>query len=158
MKANKSFALKPADVKKKWYIIDASAMKIGRLAVQIAKVLSGKHKPNYTPNVDCGDNVVVINGDQVVFSGKKMKYKIYYKHTGYPGGIRKTTPIELKRKGHFTRVLIKAVKGMISKGPLGYQKMRNLRVYPDAIHSQMAQKPIEWNILGAQPIKERKNQ
>ena len=120
---------KPAEVEKDWHIIDAEDLVVGRLAVIIANHLRGKHKPSYTPHVDCGDHVIVINADKVKFTGKKMDDKIYYKHTGHPGGIKETTPNKVLGGRFPERVLEKAVQRMIPRGPLGRDQMRALHLY-----------------------------
>ncbi|AFN56314.1 LSU ribosomal protein L13P [Zymomonas mobilis] len=131
----------PATVEKKWHLIDAEGLVVGRVATIIANLLRGKHKPSFTPYIDCGDNVVVINADKVRFTGRKMQKKIYYKHTGYAGGIKETTPAKVLGGRFPERVLEKAVERMIPRGPLGRQQMRNLRIFAGAEHSHTAQNP-----------------
>ena len=127
-------------VTKEWYVIDATNEVLGRLASQIAKILRGKNKPSFTPHVDCGDNVIVINADKVKLTGKKMTEKVYVRHTGYPGGQRFATPADyLKRKPTF--VVEKAVKGMLPKNRLGEALLKNLKVYAGAEHPHAAQNP-----------------
>ena len=134
-------AAKPAEVEKKWHIVDATDLVVGRAAVVIANVLRGKHKTSFTPHVDCGDNVIVINAEKVRFTGNKLAGKIYYKHTGYAGGIKAITA-EKMLEGRFPeRVLEKAVERMIPRGPLGRQQMRNLRIFAGAEHAHEAQNP-----------------
>lgn len=125
---------------KKWVLVDAEGQTLGRLCSEIAKVLRGKHKPNYTPHADCGDNVVVINAEKIVLTGKKMTDKIYLRHTGYPGGQRATTAREMMDKRPIRLVEI-AVKGMLPKNKLGSALYKNLYVYEGAEHNQEAQKP-----------------
>ncbi len=137
MKTTKS--VNPADVEKKWVMIDAEGLVVGRVATIIASILRGKHKPSFTPHVDCGDNVIVINADKVVFTGKKLNDKVYYKHTGYAGGIKETTPAKILEGRFPERVLEKAVERMIPRGPLGRQQMKNLRVYAGTEHPHDAQ-------------------
>ena len=137
MKTTKS--VNPADVEKKWVMIDADGLVVGRVATIIASILRGKHKPSFTPHVDCGDNVIVINADKVVFTGKKLNDKVYYKHTGYAGGIKETTPAKILEGRFPERVLEKAVERMIPRGPLGRQQMKNLRVYAGTEHPHDAQ-------------------
>ena len=132
---------KPAEVEKDWHIIDAEDLVVGRLAVIIANHLRGKHKPSYTPHVDCGDHVIVINADKVKFTGKKMDDKIYYKHTGHPGGIKETTPNKVLGGRFPERVLEKAVQRMIPRGPLGRDQMRALHLYNGTEHPHEGQKP-----------------
>lgn len=137
MKTTKS--VNPADVEKKWVMIDAEGLVVGRVATIIASILRGKNKPSFTPHVDCGDNVIVINAGKVVFTGKKLSDKVYYKHTGYAGGIKETTPAKILEGRFPERVLEKAVERMIPRGPLGRQQMRNLRVYAGTEHPHDAQ-------------------
>ena len=132
---------KPREVEKKWHLIDAEGLVVGRLAVIVADLLRGKHKPSFTPHVDCGDNVVVINADKIRFTGKKLGQKVYYKHTGYAGGIKETTPAKVLEGRFPERVLEKAVERMIPRGPLGRQQMRNLRIFAGAEHDHAAQNP-----------------
>ena len=139
MKTTKS--AKPAEVVKKWHLIDAENLVVGRVATIIANILRGKHKPSFTPHVDCGDHVVVINADKVRFTGNKLKQKIYYKHTGYAGGLKETTAGKVLEGRFPERVLEKAVERMIPRGPLGRQQMRNLRIYKGAEHPHEAQNP-----------------
>ena len=139
MKTTKS--VKPTEVEKKWHIVDAEGLVVGRAAAIIANVLRGKHKTSFTPHVDCGDNVIVINADKVKFTGKKLNDKVYYKHTGYAGGIKETTPAKILEGRFPERVLEKAVERMIPRGPLGRQQMRNLRIFAGAEHNHEAQNP-----------------
>jgi large subunit ribosomal protein L13 len=131
----------PATVEKKWHLIDADGLVVGRVASIIANILRGKHKPSFTPFIDCGDNVIVINADKVRFTGKKTAQKIYYKHTGYAGGIKGITAAKVLGGKFPERVLEKAVERMIPRGPLGRQQMRNLRVFKGAEHDHAAQNP-----------------
>jgi len=132
-------------VKKEWVLVDADGQALGRLASEVAKLLRGKHKPNYTPHVDCGDNVVVTNAAKVTLSGKKWESKTYIRHTGYPGGQRSLSAKELLAKDP-ARVVEKAVKGMLPKNKLGADLFRNLKVYAGAEHGQEAQKPRVINL------------
>jgi large subunit ribosomal protein L13 len=134
-------AAKPAEVEKNWVLIDAEGLVVGRLASVIANRLRGKHKTNYTPHVDCGDNIIVINAGKVRFTGKKTTNKIYYRHTGHPGGIKETTPAKILEGRFPERVLVKAIERMVPRGPLGRQQMRNLRVFAGAEHPHVAQSP-----------------
>lgn len=131
----------PATVEKKWVLIDADGLVVGRVASIIAKILRGKHKPSYTPHIDCGDHVVIINADKVRFTGKKLKDKVYYKHTGYVGGIKETTPAKILEGRFPERVLEKAVERMVPRGPLGRVQMSNLRVYAGTDHPHAGQNP-----------------
>ena len=134
-------SIKPAEVEKNWYVIDAEGLVVGRLASIVANILRGKHKPSYTPHVDCGDHVIILNADKVKFTGRKMGNKKYYKHTGYAGGIKETTPAKILEGRFPERVLEKAVERMIPRGPLGRQQMRNLRIFAGAEHNHEAQNP-----------------
>jgi large subunit ribosomal protein L13 len=137
----KTFTAKPAEIEKKWVLIDASGLVVGRLATVIAMRLRGKHRPNYTPHVDCGDNVVVINAEKVVLTGRKLDQKVYHHHTGYPGGI-KERKAKFILEGKFPeRVIEKAVERMLDEGPLARKQFRNLRVYKGTQHPHEAQKP-----------------
>ncbi|MEI8145619.1 MAG: 50S ribosomal protein L13 [Alphaproteobacteria bacterium] len=142
----KSYMAKPAEVEKKWVVVDAKGLVVGRLASIVAMRLRGKHKPIYTPHVDCGDNVIVINAEKVVFTGRKWDQKPYHRHTGYPGGIK--SPIaKTIRDGKFPeRIVEKAVERMIPRGPLGRQQMRNLRVYAGDKHPHEAQAPSTLDV------------
>jgi len=131
----------PSTVEKKWHLIDADGLVVGRVASIIANILRGKHKPSFTPFIDCGDNVIVINADKVRFTGKKAAQKVYYKHTGYAGGIKGITAAKVLDGKFPERVLEKAVERMIPRGPLGRQQMRNLRVFKGAEHDHAAQNP-----------------
>jgi large subunit ribosomal protein L13 len=137
----RTFVAKPSEVDKKWILIDADGLVVGRLATLIAMRLKGKHKATYTPHVDTGDNVIVINAEKVVFTGNKTNDKIYYRHTGYPGGIKKRTPQQLFAGKFPERILELAVGRMLKRGPLQRKLMRNLKVYKGAAHPHEAQKP-----------------
>ncbi len=136
----KSYSAKAGEIEHGWYVVDAQGKVLGRLATQIAKRLRGKHKPEYTPHVDTGDFIVVVNASKVCVTGKKAQDKKYYRHTGYPGGIRETDFSKLIVKFP-ERVLQKAVKGMLPKGPLGSAMLRKLKVYADGTHPHAAQQP-----------------
>ena len=138
-------SVKPIDVKKEWLLIDASGALLGRMASKIAKIIRGKHKANYTPHMDCGDNVVVINADKIKLSGNKWDQKEYVRHTGYPGGRRVTLAKDLLEK-HPTRLVEKAVKGMLPKTKLGRAINKNLYVYAGENHKQIAQNPKLLNL------------
>lgn len=137
----KTFVMKPADVQKKWILIDAEDLILGRLAVVVADILRGKNKPTYTPHVDCGDNVVVINAEKVHLTGAKRQDKKFYWHTGYAGGIKERTIGQILDGRFPNRVIEKAVERMIPRGPLGRQIMGNLRVYAGSTHPHAAQNP-----------------
>jgi len=134
-------SIKPTEVDKKWHLVDAEGMVVGRLAVVIANHLRGKHKPSFTPHVDCGDHVVVINADKVKFTGNKLKQKTYYKHTGHPGGIKGITADKVLDGRFPERVLEKAVERMIPRGPLGRQQMKALHLYAGTEHPHGGNQP-----------------
>ena len=141
-----TFVAKPSEVVKKWILIDADGLVVGRLAALIATRLKGKHKPIYTPHVDCGDNIIVVNADKVVFTGDKHNDKVYYRHTGYPGGIKEQTPRMILEGKFPERVVEKAVERMLPRGPLGRVQLGNLRVYPGPDHPHEAQQPEKLDI------------
>jgi large subunit ribosomal protein L13 len=134
-------SIKPAEVEKKWHLIDAEGLVVGRLAVVIADLLRGKHKPSFTPHVDCGDHVVVINAEKVKFTGKKLGDKTYYKHTGYAGGIKEVTADKVLAGRFPERVLEKAVEIMIPRGPLGLDQMRAMHLYGGTEHPHGGTQP-----------------
>ena len=136
----KTFVAKPETVQRDWYVVDAADKTLGRLAAEIALRLRGKHKPEYTPHVDTGDYIVVVNAEKIAVTGNKAKDKIYYSHSGYPGGLKDTTFEKLIAKKP-EMVLEKAVKGMLPKGPLGRAMFRKLKVYADTEHNHAAQQP-----------------
>ena len=136
----KSYMASPATIERKWYVVDATDKTLGRLSSQIASVLRGKNKPTYTPSMDTGDFVIVINADKIKVTGKKMDQKMYYRHSDYVGGMKEATLKEMMAKK--TEDVIKlAVKGMLPKGPLGRQMLKKLHVYAGAEHAHAAQKP-----------------
>lgn len=138
----KTISANKETVKKEWVVLDASDQVVGRLCSKVAKLLRGKYKPNFTPHVDCGDNVIIVNAAKVMFTGKKETDKVYVRYTGYPGGQRFNTPAELrKKKDGVERIIRHAVKGMLPKGPLGRSLLKNLYVYEGAEHVHEAQKP-----------------
>src|SRR5262245_21053210 len=136
-----SYSAKPADIEKKWVLIDAKGLVVGRLATIVAMRLRGKHKPTYTPHVDDGDNVVIINAEKVVLTGRKRDQKVYYHHTGYIGGIKERTAKSILEGKHPQRVVEKAVERMLPRGPLARRQLGNLRVYPGTEHPHAAQNP-----------------
>jgi large subunit ribosomal protein L13 len=142
----KTFSATPKDIKKFWILIDADGLVVGRLAVLIATRLRGKHKPSFTPHLDCGDNIIVINADKVVLTGNKRADKVYQWHTGYPGGIKARTAAKILEGKHPERVLHRAVERMLSRGPLGRQQMKNLRIYSGAKHPHEAQNPTKVDV------------
>ena len=136
----KTFMASPATIDRKWYVVDATDMTLGRLASEVAKVLRGKNKPIFTPHIDCGDNVIVINAEKIKVTGKKMDQKVYYHHSDYVGGLKEATLREkLAKKPE--QVIELAVKGMLPKGPLGRQMFTKLHVYEGPEHKHEAQKP-----------------
>jgi large subunit ribosomal protein L13 len=137
----KTLSAKPAEVEKKWVLIDANGLVVGRLASIVALRLRGKHKPSYTPHVDCGDNVIIINADKVVFTGRKLQQKVYYHHTGYIGGIKERRAKSIMEGRFPERILEKAVERMLPRGPLGRRQLGNLRVYAGSEHPHAAQTP-----------------
>jgi large subunit ribosomal protein L13 len=136
----KTFSAKPGDIKQDWYVVDAGGKVLGRLASQLALRLRGKHKPEYTPHVDTGDYIVVVNASKLRVTGNKAQDKKYFRHTGHPGGIKETNFAKLHARFP-GRVLEKAVKGMLPKGPLGYAMLKKLKVYPADTHPHAAQQP-----------------
>ena len=142
----KTFSLKSHQIRKNWLLIDANNAILGRLAVISANILRGKNKPDYTPNQDCGDNLIIINSDKVVLTGKKETDKIYYRHTNYPGGLKETNPLKMKEKNKSNDIIKLAIKRMIPKGPLGRQQLSNCKIYSGPEHSHQAQNPIPLDI------------
>lgn len=136
----KTFSAKPHEVNQGWYVVDADGKVLGRLAAELARRLRGKHKPEFTPHVDTGDYIVVVNAEKLRVTGNKARDKVYHRHSGYPGGIYSTSFEKLHAR-HPTRVLEKAVKGMLPKGPLGYAMLRKMKVYAGATHPHAAQQP-----------------
>ncbi len=146
---------KPSEVERKWYLVDASGVVLGRMAAEIAKILRGKHKPCFVTNIDCGDYVIVINADKVKLTGNKLTDKVYYKHTGYAGGIKETTAGKILAGRFPERVVEKAVERMISRNPLGRQQMTKLKVYAGETHPHMAQNPVVLDIAAMNPKNKR---
>jgi len=142
----KTFSAKPAEVDKKWVMIDADGLVVGRLASLVALRLRGKHKPTFTPHVDCGDNVIVINAAKVVLTGRKVQQKIYYKHTGYIGGIKQRTAKAILAGRFPERIVEKAVERMLPRGPLGRRIIKNLRVFAGPAHPHQAQQPTPLDV------------
>jgi large subunit ribosomal protein L13 len=141
-----TYSAKPSDIQKKWILIDAEGLIVGRVASIIAMRLRGKHKPTYTPHMDDGDNVIVINAQKIVFTGNKVQDKVYYRHTNHPGGIKERRPFEILGGKFPERVLMKAVERMVPRGPLGRRQMTNLRIYGGAEHPHAAQNPETLDI------------
>jgi len=136
----KTYSVKAGEIKREWYLIDAEGKTLGRLASEIAKILRGKHKPIYSPHLDCGDYVIVINAEKIRVTGRKLDQKIYYRHSGYPGGLKSITLREQLAK-HPERVIKAAVKGMLPKNRLGRKMLKKLKVYAGASHPHQAQQP-----------------
>ena len=146
MKTTKS--AKPAEVEKKWHLIDADGLVVGRLATIVANILRGKHKPSFTPHVDCGDHVVIVNAEKVRVTGNKADQSVFYWHTGYPGGIKGRSIRQRLESAHPERVIEKAVERMITRGPLQRQQMRHLHVYKGAEHPHAGQQPVALDVAG----------
>ena len=142
----KSYSAKPAEVDKKWVMIDATGLVVGRLASIIALRLRGKHKPTFTPHVDCGDNVIVVNAEKVVLTGRKLQKKVYHYHTGFIGGIKERSAKAIMEGRFPERIVEKAVERMLPRGPLGRRQLGNLRVYKGADHPHAAQNPEPLNV------------
>ena len=143
---NQTYATKASDIERKWYVLDAEGVVLGRLAAEVSKLLRGKHNPSYSPNLDCGDYVIVINADKVKLTGKKLTDKKYFKHTGWIGGIKETTAGKILESRFPERVIIKAVERMITRNPLGRQQMTKLKVYAGSQHPHTAQNPEVFDI------------
>lgn len=142
----KSYMAKAETMERKWYVVDAEGMVLGRLASQVAAILRGKHKPIFTPHVDCGDHVIIINADKVVMTGRKLDEKLYYHHSGYPGGLKETKyRTLLENKPEFA--VYEAIRRMMPKGPLGRQMLTKLRVYRGNEHKHAAQKPEALDLI-----------
>lgn len=144
-KTQRSYMARPSTIERQWYVIDATDQVVGRLAVQIANVLRGKHRPQYTPHLDTGDFVIVVNAEKIRFTGKKMQTKTYDWYTRYPGGRKEVTAQALLAK-HPERILEEAVKRMVPRNPLGRQQMSKLKIYAGPSHPHQAQKPIEFKL------------
>ncbi|MEO3429849.1 50S ribosomal protein L13 [Pelagibius sp. CAU 1746] len=151
----KTFTATPSDIEKKWILIDADGVVLGRLASQVAKILRGKHKPSFTPHMDCGDNVIVINAEKVKLTGKKTSDKVYYWHTGHPGGIKERTAGQILGGEFPERVVEKAVERMITRNRLGRQQLKNLRVYAGTEHPHEAQQPEVLDLQAMNPKNKR---
>lgn len=151
----KTYSAKPQEVEKGWYVVDAEGLVLGRLATILAMRLRGKHKPQFTPHVDCGDNIIVVNAEKVRLTGKKLQDKKFYWHTGYPGGIKERTSGQILGGKHPERVIEKAVERMISRGPLARQVMTKLHVYAGPDHPHAAQQPQALDIASMNPKNKR---
>ncbi len=135
-----TYMAKPGSVERKWFIVDATGKRVGRLATEVASILRGKHKPEFTPHIDTGDFVIVINAEKIVFTGKKLQNKLYYRHSGYPGGLKSTSAADMLKK-HPERIVEMAVKGMLPHNSLGADQYRKLKVYAGPDHPHSAQQP-----------------
>lgn len=142
----RTYSAKQADVEKSWVLIDAEGLVVGRLASLVAMRLRGKHKPSYTPHVDCGDNVIIVNAEKVALTGQKLDQKRYYWHTGYPGGIKERTARQIMEGRFPERIIEKAIVRMMPDGPLARQQLRNLKIYVGADHPHAAQQPEKLDI------------
>jgi large subunit ribosomal protein L13 len=151
----KTYSAKPADVEKKWMVVDADGVVLGRLASIVANRLRGKHKTTFTPHVDCGDNIIIINAEKVHLTGKKKQDKKYYRHTGHPGGIKERVAGQVLEGQFPERVIVKAVERMITRGPLGRQQMSNLKVYAGPEHPHAAQNPETLDVAAMNPKNKR---
>ena len=151
----KTYSAKPSDIEKKWCVIDADGLVLGRLASLIALRLRGKHKPSYTPHMDCGDHIVVVNAEKVQLTGNKAANSIFYWHTGYPGGIKGRSKGAILDGKHPERVVEKAVERMVPRGPLGRRVMKNLRVFAGPKHPHEAQQPETLDVAALNPKNKR---
>jgi large subunit ribosomal protein L13 len=151
----KTYSASRKDVTRKWWLIDAEGVVLGRLAATVANILRGKHKPMYTPHVDCGDHVIVVNADKVRLTGRKRTDKVYYWHTGYPGGIKERTAEKILEGKHPERVVYKAVERMVPRGPLGRDQMSKLKIYGGAEHPHEAQQPQTLDFAARNPKNKR---
>lgn len=151
----KTYSAKPSDIEKKWVVIDADGVVLGRLASIVSMRLRGKHLPSYTPHMDCGDNVIVINAEKVRLTGKKLTDKRFFWHTGYAGGIKSRTIGQILEGRYPERVIVKAVERMITRGPLGRAQMKNLRVYAGSEHPHEAQRPEVLDVAAMNPKNKR---
>jgi large subunit ribosomal protein L13 len=151
----KTYSAKPADIQRKWYLIDADGVVLGRLATIIAMRLRGKHKPLYTPHIDCGDNIVVINAEKVRLTGRKREDKVFHWHTGHPGGVKTRTMRQLLEGRFPERVIEKAVERMITRNPLGRTQLRKLHVYKGPEHPHQAQNPEVLDVAAMNPKNKR---
>ncbi|MBR2786011.1 MAG: 50S ribosomal protein L13 [Clostridia bacterium] len=144
MNNNTTYVLKGNEIERKWYIIDAANKPLGRVATEAAKLLRGKHKPTYTPNMDTGDHVIILNASEAIFTGKKLDQKIYRHHSGYIGGMKETTARVMMEKNPEKAMMV-AIKGMLPKNSLGRQMLKKVRIYAGSEHENAAQKPEIWN-------------
>jgi len=152
----KTYSAKPGDIERDWFVVDAEGLVLGRLAALVAGRLRGKHKAMFTPHMDCGDHIVVVNADKVLLTGKKRTQKTYYRHTGYPGGIKATTADQILEGQFPGRVVEKAVERMVPKGPLGRQVLKKLHIYagPEHPHQAQAPKPLDVKSMSTKNSKQ----
>jgi len=141
----RTWTVRPGDIKREWYVIDASDAVLGRLATKAASILRGKHRPQYTPHADCGDHVIIVNAEKVRLTGRKEDQKVYHRHTGYPGGL-KTTSLKDMREQHPERIIEAAIRGMLPKNPLGRKMFTKLKIYAGNQHPHAAQQPKSLSI------------
>jgi len=141
----RTWTVRPGDIDRKWYVVDAEDIVLGRLATEVAKILRGKHRPQYTPHADCGDHVVIINAEKIKVTGRKEAQKVYYRHSGYAGGLKSIT-LEKQRQQHPERIIEAAVKGMMPKNSLGRSMLKKLKVYAGGDHPHAAQQPEQLNL------------
>ena len=151
----KTYSAKPSEVDRKWCVIDAEGVVLGRLASVVSMRLRGKHKPMYTPHIDCGDNIIIINAEKVRLTGRKLTDRRFYWHTGYPGGIKHRTVGQILEGKHPERVIMKAVERMVKRSPLGRQQMRKLHVYTGSEHPHAAQTPEVLDLAAMNPKNKR---
>lgn len=151
----KTYSAKPSEVERKWYLIDAEDVVLGRLAATVANILRGKHKPMYTPHIDTGDHIVIINAEKVKLTGRKLTDKRFYWHTGYPGGIKNRTMEEILTGKYPERVIEKAIERMVPRGPLGRAQLKKLRVYAGTEHPHTAQQPEVLDLAARNPKNKR---
>lgn len=151
MTTQKTFSACPSDLNPEWRVVDAEGLVVGRLAALVATWLRGKHKPGYTPHMDCGDHVIVVNAEKALFTGRKLTDKKYHRHTGYPGGIKTTTPEKILQGSHPQRVIEKAVARMMPDGPLARRQLGKLRVYAGSTHKHQAQQPKQIDVAAFNP-------
>jgi len=151
----KTYSAKTAEIEKRWFVVDAEGVVLGRLAAVIANRLRGKHKPIYTPHIDCGDNIIVVNAEKVRLTGNKRKDDIFYWHTGYPGGIKGRSKGQILDGRYPERVIMKAVERMVPRGPLGRRQMTHLRVYKGPAHPHEAQQPEVFDFAAVNPKNKR---
>lgn len=142
-----TFMANASNIERQWLVIDAEGMRLGRLSSEVAAILRGKHKPTFTPHVDCGDHVIIINADKIELTGNKLEDKIYYRHSGHPGGLKQRTALEM-RTNYSERMIELAIKGMLPKGRLGAQMIKKLNVYKGSEHPHAAQKPVAYELRG----------